>query len=308
MSGYNLDNNLPIDKAIAAFYQHQDQEHFAALMDCLRARIAERAEVLVPVTFPEREYQKFKMADGTDQAFVAFTTVDQSGKGDPVACIQLPLLDVFSQVKATDDIIGVVLNPFDEPFVVTKKIIDMFADLEEEKSKSEVLLEVGDITKLNVDAIVNAANKTLLGGGGVDGAIHRAAGPGLLKECRTLGGCETGEAKITKGYNLPAKYVIHTVGPVYSGKETDAIKLAGCYTNSLNLAREHGIHSIAFPCISTGVYHYPKEDAARVAITAVGSWAAKNSDYALQIILCCYSKGDSDIYKQVMRQMMEEIQ
>lgn len=307
MSDYNLDLNKEIDQKIAAFYQHQDQEHFAALMDCLREQIANDAEVLVPVTFPDGEYQKFKMAGGTDQAFVAFTTLDQSAKGQ-VNCLQIPLTTVFSKVKATDDIIGVVLNPYDEPFVITKKIIAMFDDLAEEKSKSEVLLEVGDITKLKVDAIVNAANKTLLGGGGVDGAIHRAAGPELLKECRTLGGCETGEAKITKGYNLPAKYVIHTVGPVYSGKETDAIKLAGCYTNSLNLAREHDVHSIAFPCISTGVYHYPKKDAARVAITAVGSWASKNSDYPLQIILCCYSKGDSDIYKQVMKQMMEETQ
>lgn len=307
MSDYNLDDNQVIDKNIAAFYQHQDQEHFAGLMDCLRERIASKAEVLVPVTFPDQEYQKFKMAGGDDQAFAAFTTLDQAGKA-PVNCLQYPLADVLKKVRDTDDVVGLVLNPYGDPFVVTKKIIDMFQDLEEEKSKSEVLLEVGDITKLRVDAIVNAANKTLLGGGGVDGAIHRAAGPELLKECRKLGGCETGEAKITKGYNLPAKYVIHTVGPVYSGKETDAIKLAGCYTNSLNLARKHDVHSIAFPCISTGVYGYPKEDAARVAITAVGSWASKNSDYALQIILCCYNKGDSDIYKQVMKQMMEENQ
>lgn len=125
----------------------------------------------------------------------------------------------------------------------------------------------GDITKLDVDAIVNAANTTLLGGGGVDGAVHRAAGPGLLAECRTLGGCATGKARITRGHRLAARHVIHTVGPVWKGGESgeDGL-LAGCYRSSLELAREHGIRTMAFPCISTGVYGFPFERAARIAI------------------------------------------
>jgi len=165
--------------------------------------------------------------------------------------------------------------------------------------KNNIEIKIGDITKADVDCIVNAANTSLLGGGGVDGAIHHAAGPELLAECRTLCGCATGEAKITKGYNLKAKYVIHTVGPIYSGAEKDAVLLAGCYKNSLELAKKYNIHSIAFPAISTGVYHYPLEDAAHIALNTINSWLQENSDYEMEIILYCFSKRAYDIYIKV---------
>jgi len=142
-------------------------------------------------------------------------------------------------------------------------------------SKTRIDIVRGDITKLDVDAIVNAANTTLLGGGGVDGAIHRAAGPELLAECRTLGGCEAGEAKITRGYKLPARFVIHTVGPVWSGGDRgEAEVLASCYRNSLRLAVENGIKTIAFPAISCGAYRYPIREAARIALETTREFIA----------------------------------
>ncbi|MBU1053499.1 MAG: O-acetyl-ADP-ribose deacetylase [Proteobacteria bacterium] len=158
-----------------------------------------------------------------------------------------------------------------------------------------------DITKLHVDAIVNAANRSLLGGGGVDGAIHRAAGPMLLEECKTLGGCDTGEAKITKGYNLPASYVIHTVGPVYSGKPADSSLLAQCYTNSLQLALEKKLNSIAFPAISCGVYGYPIKDACKIAIDTTCSFLESQESSLSKVIFILFSSKHLDIYHKYLK-------
>ena len=158
----------------------------------------------------------------------------------------------------------------------------------------------GDITKLEVDVIVNAANQTLLGGVGVDGAIHAAAGPKLLAECKVLNGCETGEAKITKGYNLLAGHVVHTVGPVYgreNGEEDDF--LAGCYNNSLSLAESVGAKTIAFPNISTGVFRYPKDEAAELAVRTVQDYLARHPDTSLEkVIFVSYTEPDFKIFKQ----------
>lgn len=166
--------------------------------------------------------------------------------------------------------------------------------------KCNIELIMGDITKVNADAIVNAANNTLLGGGGVDGAIHRAAGPMLLEECRTLNGCKTGSAKITKGYDLPSKFVIHTVGPVWKGGEHNEDELlAGCYRNSLQLAKEYHCLSIAFPGISTGVYRFPKERAAHIAIREV-SYFCKNHSKPNKIIFVCFDNESFGIYQSLL--------
>ena len=170
----------------------------------------------------------------------------------------------------------------------------------DKKILESIEIRQGDITKLEVDAIVNAANRSLLGGGGVDGAIHRAAGPELLTECRSIGGCPTGEARITCGYNLPARYVIHTVVPVYNGRPQDKQLLTQCYLNSLKLASSHNLTSVAFPAISCGVYGYPINEACKIAIDTTCNFLASNTSLK-KVIFILFSSEDYNTYTDYLK-------
>lgn len=170
-------------------------------------------------------------------------------------------------------------------------------------SGKRMVVVVGDITRLAVDAIVNAANRSLLGGGGVDGAIHAAAGPSLLEECHALNGCETGDAKITRGYRLPAAHVIHTVGPVWSGGDADEDRLlASCYRRALEVAVENGLRTIAFPAISTGVYGFPVDRAARIAVRTVASFLSDPPGTA-EVTFCCFSEDSAEAHRAALDEL-----
>jgi O-acetyl-ADP-ribose deacetylase len=177
---------------------------------------------------------------------------------------------------------------------------ELFAEV----GRARLEIEIADITTLDVAAIVNAANSSLLGGGGVDGAIHRAAGPELLEECRTLGGCDAGKAKITHGYNLKASAVIHTVGPVWMGGIADEqALLASCYRNAIELAIEHRFPSLAFPAISTGIYRFPPDLAARIAVGTVASELAGKSHNLARVIFCCFSAESAEFHKDAFGEL-----
>lgn len=308
-----LTGNERLENAIHALVEYPDNDHMIAAMEILQERMLEGGHFLLPVERVEGEVEgidgtpTFKlrtltMEDGSE-VLVAFTKEEEARSSEDTEIISNYMEPFFRVAAQTDQAEGITINPWGESLYIPKELLQLL--FEEEEYESQIKFELGDITTLDVECIVNAANETLLGGGGVDGAIHRAAGPELLQECRTLGGCKTGEAKITKGYRLPADYVIHTVGPVYCGNPDEPVKLAACYWNSLNLAMEHDIHSIAFPAISTGVYGYPAKQAAAIALKAVFDWMDQHAEYQIVVVFCSFDQKTYDIYQELIREEEE---
>jgi O-acetyl-ADP-ribose deacetylase (regulator of RNase III) len=303
------------ERAVFNWYLEGDEASLDPVFNSLREGLANEMEVLVPFAVPDdRELKQaeedvYILEPGTNVNFMhidegdrfvvpVFTSVAEMRKGETIAVtpIQLAvLLDIFQE---REDCNGIVINPWGKNFLLSKKIQGM---LEEHMPQSRIQVLQNGVLNAHVSAIVNAANTSLLGGGGVDGAIHRAAGKALLEECKKLGGCETGDAKITGAYEIKnADYIIHTVGPVYSGKDDDARQLASCYFKSLDLALANGCKSIAFPGISTGVYGYPLDEAAEVSLEAIAAWLSSHPDVVMNIYLCCFKKDEYEAYMRAM--------
>ena len=322
----SLDGNNTIDTAIARFNDDKTKENLIAVLEAIRARIHEDGNWIIPVTLPP-EFQSFDVNkiqigetfsfedDGTGDGYLhfkmqhlyttdgktwlaAFTSYEELDKGDATSTIIESIKSMLKSCRNMSEE-GIIINPWGNSFMLSKDLINVILDAD--KPDNHIYFELGDITELKVDAIVNAANNSLLGGGGVDGAIHRAAGPKLLKECRKLNGCETGDAKITAGYDLKAEYVIHTVGPKYKAGDPSCKKLLkSCYYKSLELAKEYDIHTIAFPAISTGAYGYPINEAAVIALSTIATWLSENPDYGMAVIMVCYDQKMLDSYQCIL--------
>ena len=268
----------------------------------IRKLAKEEKQFIIPVgdANGEKVYRRLSLDDGQD-VFVAFTTQAQVDLGQTTETLNQSVMDVLHMVHDTQGVSGVVLNPWKDSYFLPKVLIEMILD--NKNLESEIKVVKGDITTFDGDCIVNAANESLLGGGGVDGAIHRAAGRQLLEECRKLNGCKTGEAKLTGAYKLPCKYIIHTVGPIWRGGNQDEEKfLAECYSNSLQIAVDQGIRSVAFPSISTGVYSFPKEKAAMIAVRTVNDFIEENSGSLDLVEWILFDEETLNIYKDALNQ------
>ena len=322
-----------IENAIVELRQESEEDpspKIIKVLEAIRFAMNQNEMFIIPVELPQaavdmidleniqvgdvienKEELRFKMRGvqlhngGT--ALVAFTSQDEVRKGADTSTITGDIEDFLHSVLLNPNVEGVLINPWDGEFYLPKSNIRAIFNVNVSSNEYNNLIHIDtfDITQTEVACIVNAANSSLLGGGGVDGAIHRAAGPELLEECRTLNGCKTGEAKITKGYNLKADYIIHTVGPRYSGKESDAILLRNCYWNSLELARKNDLHSIAFPAISTGVYGYPLEEATEIALKTVSDWIKVYPHYGMAVMFACFNDKTTEIYNSIWNEKEE---
>mgnify|MGYP003295160563 CR=1 FL=1 len=298
-----------IADAINSYGNAPSTDTLTKVLEAFSILMQEAAEVLIPVVEEDEQVSLLTLMNENNQTFViGFTSEYQAKAAGYDTTISRRWTDYLSMILEIEGCAGLCVNPGDKfPFSIQKLMINaLIAESEKEAFKNSISLFKGDITTLKVDCIVNAANNSLLGGGGVDGAIHAAAGPDLLAECRILQGCPTGQAKITNGYKLPAKYVIHTVGPIYNVNSEDPrhtqerTELGSCYRSCLELAKVFHIHSIAFPCISCGAYGYPLDEATKIAFIETVQWLNENPNYGMQVTFVCFNDEAYNVYETVI--------
>jgi O-acetyl-ADP-ribose deacetylase (regulator of RNase III) len=317
------EKNRKLEDAIMEYTRDSSDEGLAVVGKALLDRIGENGEIAVPVVLPDGfseaadddemdviniDLRTIQDNDGNDW-LPLFTNKGASAKGGETDLLAYSMKDIFQQIMTLDGISGAVIDPWTTPFQLPLDYIALLLNIVTEEDGGEINLVQGNIVDVDVQCIVNSANNTLLCGpdeDGVNAAIHKAAGPGLDAECRALRGCAVGEAKITDGYDLDAEYIIHTVGPIYNGKLKDSGELGACYESCMDLARQHGITSIAFPCISTGAFGYPMEEAADVALQTVLQWLGDNEDYDINVTFCVHDDDAYKLYKDALDQMFEE--
>jgi len=316
---------LEVEKMIFNWYYNSEESAPDSIFNAIQNGLKNDMQVLVPIenseemmhmfgdpeklkvgdniTFNKQVVLKFRHLIMNDQGqyFIPiFTSEAELEKGESTSSINQSLNALFANVDKWSDCLGYVVNPWDKKLMLEK---DMIQVIKKYKSKSHIDFVKGSVVDMHVSAIVNAANASLLGGGGVDGAIHKAAGPDLLKECKSLNGCKTGEAKITGAYNISyVDHIIHTVGPVYSGKDSDFVLLASCYKNVLDLALKNGCTSIAFSGISTGVYGFPLDYAAKVSLVTVANWLDEHKDIIMNVYFCCFKDTELIAYRALTKQ------
>jgi O-acetyl-ADP-ribose deacetylase (regulator of RNase III) len=317
-----------LERAVFNFHESDKNANPGPVLNAVREALDQNLQVLVPIEFPAafaeamgdpaklKAGDTFTLKEDTGLSFrhlalpdgkyfiPVFSSEEEIRKGPAESRINQGLSDLVGALDKWPDCVGLILNMYDRKLLMTREMLDVFKT---HKMRSQLCFYRGSVLDLHTDVIVNAANETLLGGGGVDGAIHKAAGPRLLEACRKLGGCKTGEAKLTLSYDIKnADCIIHTVGPVYQSPEKSASLLASCYLNALQLASEIGARSIAFPCISTGAYGYPLDEAARIAIRAAVHWFQANHNYYLDVYFCCFREEEMEAYMKVVGDGKEE--
>ncbi len=311
-----------LTRALYNWHLSGGPEAFAPVMAALREAYRNDTDVLVPYLYgedpdaPEGDSGRIYVPEKHTEILLSrvpagesgsliplFTSREEAEKGETEELTELDFGTCLRSLASWPECAGFILDPFGKPLVITRECLP---SIEEGDVRSTMSLIRGSVLEVRADAVVNAANESLLGGGGVDGAIHRAAGPELLRACRKIGGCPTGETRVTRAYGIRSSdIIIHAVGPVYDGTERCRDDLARCYYRSLNEVMEHGLRSVAFPCISAGVFGYPLREAASVAVGAVLAWFQEHEDFPIDVYFCCFRAEEAKVYEEIFERLQK---